>query len=147
MGYAVNASQPSSLAGTAGATAVSLSAHLLEFLVSENAETFAGRDTNKKYAQDGGLLTVTQSATFQITDVSQRTHFQAGKLWRNLAATYASEGASANSGNYGTLTITLARARVNACSPVDIGGRLALSGGMDVYSTDGNTNGVSYAVA
>lgn len=150
MGFGAWATQPASIGGTVngsnGATA-SMTNHVLEFMLADSAEAANILASNLKYAQDGGVTAYDNSLTFSHMDLTKHANFRSGALWQALKIAYASEGASANSGKYGTLTITVARARVTQSGVGDANGRLVQSGSMQIYSVDGSTAPVTYAVS
>lgn len=147
MGFAVNAAQPTSVSGKYGGTTVTLSSHVTQFNISQSAENFYLRSNNLKYEQDGGAVGYQDSAELVCYDLRKHASLGPGAYWSTVTATYASEGASANGGTYGTLTATISAMRIESSNKADNNGRLAISATCKLLSVNGTTAPVSWAVS
>ena len=146
MGFAVNAGQPTSIIGTAGAsTGISMTSHVTKADINRSAENFYLKANNGKYDLDGGSLGFAESVSITTYDMRRTSNLSPGTLWKNIKFAFASEGASASSGTYGIWTATVAQMRIEQCNAAEQGGRLALDVSAKILSADGTTAPVAWA--
>ena len=155
MGFAAWAQQPTTVTGTVNSAAISWANHVTEFEVDSTAEVSSVSCNNKKYAQDGGVLSYGNTARLTTYDLRKAygasgsaAALTPGAYWTGAHATYACEGASGAATAYGTLTVNVVGLmRCTGRSFTEINGRKAVQSTFDIVSTDGSTAPVTFAVS
>ena len=150
MGQGFWASQPTSVdPGTVdGASYAAITVGLIGFSVSTQADIFSAASSNLKYALDGGILSHSQTAEMSLYDLRSLHASQklsAGSHWVGTAVVFPCEGSS--NGSYGTLTTTIADMYITSSAFADQGGRQALNIGFQVFSVNGSTAPITYAIS
>lgn len=149
MGFSVWSAQPLTIVASRNGSAITLSTHVTDFGFGDNAEGFTVQDNNKKYPQFGGNMSHSHSVSWTTYDarrVAGNGHYRAGNFFGTCSATFASEGPSANSGSYGTLTVSWDGMHIDSVQQGDGGGRSSYQISATVYSSDG-LDPLAFAVA
>lgn len=146
MGFAVWASQPSSISGAVGGSTVTMNSHETAFDMSRSAQNFYALTNNAKYEKDGGSISFANEASLTTLDQRKFASLAPGAYWTNTTVVFPCEGPSNATGTFGTLTVTIASMRVESSNDADQGGRKARQVGFKLLSTDGATSPLSYVV-